>query len=81
MTIPQRVFTDLGMELSVVFTLYESPTLFPDENNNPEMRVNTSVIGAVIEPFNTDSLPENVTIRVHFQLEDSVSFNASGPFA
>ena len=78
MTIPDGVFNDIsdpGMELSVVFTLYESPTLFPDENSNARMRVDTPVIGAIIEPSNTDSFSENVTIRVQFQLEDSVSFN------
>ena len=74
MTIPSGIFagTDPGMELSVVFTLYESSTLFPDENNNADIRVNTSVIGAVIEPLNTDNLSENVTIE--FQLNRSVSF-------
>ena len=71
--LPRGIFneTNSATELNVVFTLYESSTLFPDENNNPNMRVNTAVIGVDIEPINTDNLRENVTIN--FQLTTSVS--------
>lgn len=65
----------IGTEVTVLFTLYNSAVLFPDDTNN-RLRVNTSVIGATIDSINTDSLTDNVTIT--FQLEQNVSVCSEG---
>ena len=72
MIIPEGIFSerDSGTEVNIVFMLYNSSRLFPDVTKS-NIRVTTSVIGASIDTFNTDSLRENVTI--FFQLEQTVS--------
>ena len=77
MTIPQSIFdsVSVGAEISVLFTLYNSALLFPDDTDS-SLRVNTSVIGATIDGVDTDNLTDNVTIT--FQLERNVSFCSEG---
>lgn len=77
MTIPQSIFDSVtvGAQITVLFTLYNSALLFPDDTDS-SLRVNTSVIGATIDGVNTDSLTDNVTIT--FQLERNVSFCSEG---
>ncbi len=70
-TLPPLVFEDSEKDIGLVFTYYDSPSLFPLANkNNPNSStvVGTSVIGAIAGRGNVMNDTGNVTIILPFIL-------------
>lgn len=70
LSLPSGVFQASGT-VSLAFSAYSTPSLFPVRDMDPSFAIASPVLGAIIHDMDTSSLNQNVTITLPIQ---NVSF-------